>query len=186
MSLPPIQKLDFSSIPNVDDDEEDYSPTGEEDASDEDVLFDKSPISSKNNKKTKKNPFKVEELDLSDSNDENETDSRTPNKKRKKKEEDLLGDGENLVIREYLDENRLKEETGQEDLTKVEYLEIIIDTTENCAGDLGSKMPSLKQLKLNSSTLTSLRFFFVFFQFSCSPEQISADKKSTIGTWALP
>ncbi|KAL9648180.1 hypothetical protein ABK040_009184 [Willaertia magna] len=68
-------------------------------------------------------------------------------------EESLTGE----VLEEYLSENKLRVATGQDDLLNVKYLEIIVNTTNNSLGDLGSKVPNLEELKLNNSTIPSVR-----------------------------
>lgn len=60
-------------------------------------------------------------------------------------------------IEEYLSYDKLRMICGQDDISKVKYLEIVVDTTEQSLGNLGDKMPSLTQLKLNNSTLSSIR-----------------------------
>jgi len=51
-----------------------------------------------------------------------------------------------------------KAATGEEDISTVHYLEIIVDTRNNSLGNLGDKMPSLSQLKLNNSIIPSVRY----------------------------
>ena len=50
------------------------------------------------------------------------------------------------------------EATGESELNNVEYLELIVNTTDNTLGDLGVKLPNLSQLKLNNSTIPSIRY----------------------------
>ena len=47
--------------------------------------------------------------------------------------------------------------TGVNDLKKVEYLEMIVDTSETSLGNFGIYLPNLKQLKLNGSHVPRIR-----------------------------
>lgn len=47
--------------------------------------------------------------------------------------------------------------TGSEDLKSVEFLEMIVDTSETSLGNFGIYLPNLKQLKLNGSNVPRIR-----------------------------
>lgn len=64
---------------------------------------------------------------------------------------------EDDILMEYLSDDVLREACNQQDLKKVKYLELIVDLTENSLSNLGHKMPSLVQLKLNTSIVPSIR-----------------------------
>jgi hypothetical protein len=69
-----------------------------------------------------------------------------------------VGDeGDQSIIEEYLSEDKLRAASGFDDILTVKYLELIVNTTENSLSALGEKMPALTQLKLNDSTITSIR-----------------------------
>ncbi|XP_035252399.1 leucine-rich repeat-containing protein 56 [Anguilla anguilla] len=57
----------------------------------------------------------------------------------------------------YLSLEKLKELAGAEDLGRLLVLEMCVDTRENTLGNFGSYLPSLVHLKLNNSTITSVR-----------------------------
>eukprot|EP00051_Salpingoeca_urceolata_P026426 m.477256 g.477256 ORF g.477256 m.477256 type:complete len:552 (+) comp20796_c0_seq1:152-1807(+) len=61
------------------------------------------------------------------------------------------------VIEEYLSENKLQTLSGLQDLSKVTFLELKVDTTENSLGRFGSLVPNLQQLKLSNSVIASVR-----------------------------
>ena len=47
--------------------------------------------------------------------------------------------------------------TGVNDLTCVDHLEMIVDTSETSLGNFGIYLPSLRQLKLNGSHVPRIR-----------------------------
>ncbi|XP_060132530.1 leucine-rich repeat-containing protein 56 [Zootoca vivipara] len=69
----------------------------------------------------------------------------------------IKDDDEELLLNEYLSPNKLKTLTGLDDLRQVKALEMHVDTRENSLGNFGAYLPNLKQLKLNSSMLMSVR-----------------------------
>jgi Leucine-rich repeat (LRR) protein len=62
-----------------------------------------------------------------------------------------------LLLEEFLSPTKLKALTGVNDLKKVEYLEMIVDTSETSLGNFGIYLPNLKQLKLNGSHVPRIR-----------------------------
>ncbi|KAG5839038.1 hypothetical protein ANANG_G00200680 [Anguilla anguilla] len=54
-------------------------------------------------------------------------------------------------------QSKEKELAGAEDLGRLLVLEMCVDTRENTLGNFGSYLPSLVHLKLNNSTITSVR-----------------------------
>ena len=61
------------------------------------------------------------------------------------------------LLEEYLSPSRLRELTSQSDLSQVTSLQMVVDTTENSLGNFGHYLPSLKELDLSNSNLTSVR-----------------------------
>ncbi|XP_071359565.1 leucine-rich repeat-containing protein 56 isoform X2 [Trachinotus anak] len=57
----------------------------------------------------------------------------------------------------YLSPERLESLCGTRDLSHVTSLEICIDTQENTLGNFGAFLPKLVQLKMNNSTIVSVR-----------------------------
>ena len=66
-------------------------------------------------------------------------------------------DPELMALDEYLSEGKLRAATGEDNLSNVKHLEIIVNTTNNSLGDIGNKLPNLEELKLNGSTIPSIR-----------------------------
>ncbi|CAF0859802.1 unnamed protein product [Brachionus calyciflorus] len=62
-----------------------------------------------------------------------------------------------LLLEEFLSPTKLKALTGVNDLHSVEYLEMIVDTSETSLGNFGIYLPNLKQLKLNGSHVPRTR-----------------------------
>ena len=62
-----------------------------------------------------------------------------------------------LLISDFLSPLKLQEISGQENLNNVEFIEMIVDTTDTTLGNFGQYLPSLKQLKLNDSCIPSVR-----------------------------
>lgn len=62
-----------------------------------------------------------------------------------------------LLLRGHLSPNKLQEITACQDLSKVKYLEIKVDTRETSLAGLGQSLPMLDQLKLNNSYITRIR-----------------------------
>ncbi|XP_032894767.1 leucine-rich repeat-containing protein 56 isoform X1 [Amblyraja radiata] len=62
-----------------------------------------------------------------------------------------------LLIEEYLSPAKLRALTATEDLRQVKVLEMCVDTQDNSLGNFGEYLPSLVQLKLNSSFIASVR-----------------------------
>eukprot|EP00056_Hartaetosiga_gracilis_P021560 m.24857 g.24857 ORF g.24857 m.24857 type:complete len:571 (-) comp9142_c0_seq1:19-1731(-) len=62
-----------------------------------------------------------------------------------------------LVIQEYVTEERLVEASGEEDLEKVEYIELQADTSKNSLGRIGQLLPNLKELRLSGSNISTIR-----------------------------
>ncbi|XP_053175918.1 leucine-rich repeat-containing protein 56 [Scomber japonicus] len=57
----------------------------------------------------------------------------------------------------YLSPQKLKSLCGTSDLSQVTSLEICVDTQENTLGNFGAYLPKLVQLKMNNSTILSVR-----------------------------
>eukprot|EP01137_Pigoraptor_chileana_P014598 Opistho-2@69424 len=76
---------------------------------------------------------------------------------------DPLGDEDEFELEpenfldNYISASKLKMMTGIDDLTKVTFLEMRVDTTENSLGDFGALLPTLVQLKLSNSIIASVR-----------------------------
>lgn len=64
---------------------------------------------------------------------------------------------EEVLFDEYLSERKLISSTGESDLSKVKYLQLIVNTNGNTLGELGAKLPNLTQLKLSGSVIPSIR-----------------------------
>ena len=47
--------------------------------------------------------------------------------------------------------------TGQQNLERVEFLELKVDTRETSLGNFGSHLPNLSQLKLSNSIILNIR-----------------------------
>ncbi|XP_060694519.1 leucine-rich repeat-containing protein 56 [Hemiscyllium ocellatum] len=62
-----------------------------------------------------------------------------------------------FLIEEYLSPSKLRALTKTEDLRQVKVLEMCVDTQDNSLGNFGTHLPSLVQLKLNSSFIASVR-----------------------------
>ncbi|RNA39995.1 leucine-rich repeat-containing 56 isoform X1 [Brachionus plicatilis] len=62
-----------------------------------------------------------------------------------------------LLLEEYLSPTKLKALTGVNDLGSVEFLEMIVDTSETSLGNFGIYLPHLRQLKLNGSHVPRIR-----------------------------
>lgn len=50
-----------------------------------------------------------------------------------------------------------REVSGEDDLSAVQRLELVVDTTESSLGRLGSLVPHLKELKLSGSRVATVR-----------------------------
>uniref|UniRef100_A0A3B3XSQ7 Leucine rich repeat containing 56 n=1 Tax=Poecilia mexicana TaxID=48701 RepID=A0A3B3XSQ7_9TELE len=61
------------------------------------------------------------------------------------------------AVEPYLSPKRLELLCGTHDLSRVNHLEICVDTQENTLGDFGAYLPRLEQLKMNNSFVMSLR-----------------------------
>ncbi|XP_015193700.2 leucine-rich repeat-containing protein 56 isoform X2 [Lepisosteus oculatus] len=62
-----------------------------------------------------------------------------------------------LLVEQYLSQEKLQAITGTSDLEEVKVLEICVDTRENTLGNFGTYLPSLIQLKMNNSLIVSVR-----------------------------
>ncbi|XP_067902824.1 leucine-rich repeat-containing protein 56 isoform X1 [Heterodontus francisci] len=69
----------------------------------------------------------------------------------------IVKDETELLIEEYLSPSKLRALTETEDLRQVKVLEMCVDTKDNSLGNFGAYLPSLVQLKLNSSFIASIR-----------------------------
>ncbi|XP_038663928.1 leucine-rich repeat-containing protein 56 isoform X2 [Scyliorhinus canicula] len=69
----------------------------------------------------------------------------------------VIKDETEFLIEEYLSPSKLRALTETEDLRKVKVLEMCVDTQDNSLGNFGAHLPSLVQLKLNSSFIASVR-----------------------------
>ncbi|XP_078405464.1 leucine-rich repeat-containing protein 56 isoform X1 [Cetorhinus maximus] len=69
----------------------------------------------------------------------------------------IIKDETEFLIEEYLSPSKLRALTKTEDLRQVKVLEMYVDTQENSLGNFGAHLPSLVQLKLNSSFIASVR-----------------------------
>lgn len=58
---------------------------------------------------------------------------------------------------EYIGEQKLKELTGKEDLSSIEFLEITIDVDFMSCGNFGALLPNLRELRLVKSNVHALR-----------------------------
>jgi hypothetical protein len=58
---------------------------------------------------------------------------------------------------EFLPDDRVRELASCANLDDVHHLTFSVDTSENSLGDLGQRLPSLKQLRLDGSNVTTLR-----------------------------
>ncbi|XP_053837450.1 leucine-rich repeat-containing protein 56 isoform X3 [Vidua macroura] len=68
----------------------------------------------------------------------------------------IKGDGE-LLMDEHLSPRKLKILAGVDDLQQVKALEMQVDTREISLGNFGVHLPNLRELKLNNSSLVSVR-----------------------------
>lgn len=57
----------------------------------------------------------------------------------------------------YLSQEKLQSLCGTRDLSHVTSLEICVDTQENTLGNIGAYLPKLVNLKMNNSTIVSVR-----------------------------
>ncbi|KAG2378449.1 hypothetical protein C9374_008088 [Naegleria lovaniensis] len=71
--------------------------------------------------------------------------------------DELALDPNLMALEEYLSEAKLRAATGENNLHNVKHLEIIVNTTNNSLGDIGGKLCNLEELKLNGSTIPSIR-----------------------------
>ena len=71
--------------------------------------------------------------------------------------DELFLDPNLMALEEYLSEAKLRAATGENNLHNVKHLEIIVNTTNNSLGDIGDKLCNLEELKLNGSTIPSIR-----------------------------
>ena len=55
--------------------------------------------------------------------------------------------------------------TGVNDLSSVDNLEMVVDTSETSLGNFGIYLPNLRQLKLNGSHVPRIRFTSRLFYF---------------------
>ncbi|KAK2165442.1 hypothetical protein LSH36_50g04049 [Paralvinella palmiformis] len=62
-----------------------------------------------------------------------------------------------LILEEYLSPSKLRDLAGVDDLDDVRYLEMKVDTRDTSLGNFGVHLPNLRQLKLSSSIITSVR-----------------------------
>ncbi|XP_078077419.1 leucine-rich repeat-containing protein 56 [Mustelus asterias] len=69
----------------------------------------------------------------------------------------VIKDETDFLIEEYLSPSKLRALTETEDLRQVKVLEMCVDTQDNSLGNFGAHLPSLVQLKLNSSFIASVR-----------------------------
>ncbi|XP_048401280.2 leucine-rich repeat-containing protein 56 [Stegostoma tigrinum] len=69
----------------------------------------------------------------------------------------VMKDESEFLIEEYLSPSKLRALTKTEDLQQVKVLEMCVDTQDNTLGNFGTHLPSLVQLKLNSSFIASVR-----------------------------
>ncbi|XP_041054320.1 uncharacterized protein lrrc56 isoform X2 [Carcharodon carcharias] len=69
----------------------------------------------------------------------------------------IIKDETEFLIEEYLSPSKLRALTKTEDLQQVKVLEMCVDTQDNSLGNFGAHLPSLVQLKLNSSFIASVR-----------------------------
>ena len=58
---------------------------------------------------------------------------------------------------EFLPDDRLRELAKCTDLSSVHHLTFSVDTSENSLGDLGHRLPALRQLRLDGSNIATLR-----------------------------
>eukprot|EP00941_MAST-03F_sp_MAST-3F-sp1_P001657 g1657.t1 len=68
-----------------------------------------------------------------------------------------LDDDPDKIFDSILNEEKLRQLTMTKDLTRVTQLEIKVDTSEQSIAVLGEFLPSLRQLKLNESSIASCR-----------------------------
>ncbi|EGD82470.1 hypothetical protein PTSG_11969 [Salpingoeca rosetta] len=61
------------------------------------------------------------------------------------------------AISEYVTEDCLREASGKDNLEDVEYIELQADTSESSLARLGQLLPNLKELKMVSSNITTIR-----------------------------
>ncbi|KAK2168588.1 hypothetical protein NP493_1220g00077 [Ridgeia piscesae] len=62
-----------------------------------------------------------------------------------------------ILLEEYLSPRRLRELTGVDDLDKVHFLELKVNTSDTSLGNFGVNIPQLLQLKLSNSIIPSFR-----------------------------